>query len=158
MRTYITPVRLNKFNPIIPDLCFKCNKYQGTFYHCIWECEEVQKFWVAVTQYVSQFTSSPVPLNPILCVLSMYEDDCSLPTKERKLVDLCLLQARCSIALCWKNTICPSIGLWLKNLITCLALEKLTYVIRKKSVEFFYIWEVFLDFVKNGDIEDALDV
>ncbi len=23
---------------------------------------------------------------------------------------------------------------------------------------FFYIWEVFLDFVKNGDIEEALDV
>ncbi len=44
MRTYITPVRLNKFNPGIPDLCFKCGKLQGTFFHCVWECEEVQKF------------------------------------------------------------------------------------------------------------------
>ncbi len=85
----------------------------------------------------------------------MYEDNCSLSTKERKLVDLCLLQARRSIALCWKNTNCSSIGLWLKNLITCLALEKLTYVIRKKPSEFFDIWEVFLDFVKNGDIEES---
>ncbi len=46
----------------------------------------------------------------------MYEDECSLPTKERKLVNLCLLQARRSIALCWKNTNRPTIGLWLKNI------------------------------------------
>ncbi len=39
-----------------------------------------------------------------------------------------------------------------------LALEKLTCVIRNKPSEFFYIWKVFLNFVKNGDIEDALDV
>ncbi len=158
MRTYITPVRLNKFNPNIPDLCFKCNKLQGTFFHCVWECEEVQKFWVGVTQYVSQFTSSLIPLCPVLCVLSMYEDNCTLSTKERKLVDLCLLQAIRSIAPCWKNTICHSIGLWLKNLITCSALEKLTYIIRKKPSAFSDIWEVFLNFVKNGDIEEALDV
>ncbi len=67
-------------------------------------------------------------------------------------------QARRSIALCWKNTKCPTIGLWLKNLISCLALEKLTYVIRKKPSEFDVIWKVFLNFVKNGDIEDALVV
>ncbi len=148
MRTYITPVRLNKFNPNIPDLCSTCNKLQGTFFHCVWECEEVQKFWVGVTQYISQFTSFPIPLCPVLCVLRMYEYDCSLSTKERKLVDLCLLQARRSIALCWKNTNCPSIGLWLKN-VTCLALEKLTYVIRKKPSEFLDIREVFLDFKKK---------
>ncbi len=41
---------------------------------------------------------------------------------------------------------------------TILSLEKLTYVIRKKPSEFLDIWEVFWDFVKNGDIEDALDV
>ncbi len=104
----------------------------------------MQKFWVGVTQYISQFTSSPIPLCPVLCVLSMYEDDCSLSTKERKLVDLCLLQARRSIALCWKNTNCPSIGLWLKNVI-CLALEKLTYVIRKT----YYICKFYICNMQN---------
>ncbi len=31
MRTYITPEKLNKFNPNIPDVCFKCQKYKGMF-------------------------------------------------------------------------------------------------------------------------------
>ncbi len=66
MRTYITPVRLNKCNPDIPDLCFKCGKLQGTCFHCVWECEEVQKLWIDVSNYVSQLTSSPIPLNPVL--------------------------------------------------------------------------------------------
>jgi len=27
-------LRLNKLNPSIPDLFFKCNHFQGTFFHC----------------------------------------------------------------------------------------------------------------------------
>lgn len=158
MRTYITPVRLNKFNPNIPDLCFKCNKFPGTFFHCVWECEEIQKFWAEVTQCISQFTSSQVTTCPMLCVLNLYAENCSLSVKERKMVDLCLLQARRSIALYWKKADCPSLGLWLRNLSSCLALEKLTYITKKKSSEFANIWEMFLNFLRSGNIEDALDV
>ena len=44
MRTYISPVQLNKFDPNILDLCYKCNSHQGTLYHCLWKCDEIQKF------------------------------------------------------------------------------------------------------------------
>ena len=74
------------------------------------------------------------------------------------MVDLCLLQARRSIALSWRNVHCPSLGNWLNNLTTSLALEKLTYVVRKKASQFYLIWEMFLDFIKNGDIEEALEM
>ena len=158
MRTYITPVKLNKFDPNIPDRCYKCNIHQGTLYHCLWECEEIQRFWSSVIQYISQITSSPVPLSPKLCILSIYPHNCSLSNRERKMVDLCLLQARRSIALCWKNVRCPSLGHWLKNLTSSLALEKLTYIVRKKASQFYNIWEMFLEFVKNGDIEEALEL
>ena len=73
------------------------------------------------------------------------------------MVDLCLLQARRSIALCWKNVNAPTIGFWLRNLTTSLAHEKLTYVIRKKPAVFYKIWERFLNFVRQGDIEEALE-
>ena len=62
------------------------------------------------------------------------------------MVDLCLLQARRSIALCWKNVDAPTIGFWLKNITACLAYEKLTYVIRKKSAVFYGIWNSFLNY------------
>lgn len=92
----------------------------------------------------------------VLCIISIYADNCSLSTKERTLVDLCLLLERRSIALCWKHTNCPSLGLWLTNLITCLAWKSyVCKVIKKKPSEFIDIWE---DFVKSGDMEEALDV
>ena len=158
MRTYITPVKLNKFDPNIPDRCYKCNIHQGTLYHCLWECDETQRFWSSVKQYISQMTSSPVPLSPKLCILNIYPANCSLSNRQRKMVDLCLLQARRSIGLCWKNDGCPSLGHWLKNLTSSLALEKLAYIVRKKASQFYDIWEMFWEFVKNGDIEEALEM
>ncbi len=44
MRTYITPEKLNKFNPNIPDTCIKCGTEKGTLYHCIWKCNCIQEF------------------------------------------------------------------------------------------------------------------
>lgn len=157
MGTYITP-RLNKFDPNISDLCYKCNTHKGTLYHCLQDCKEIKIFWSFVVRYISQITSSSIPLCPKLCILSIYPENCTLSNKEKKMVDLCLFQARCSLALCWKNVNCPSIGLWLKNLVSSLALERLTYVLKKKIHEFYNSWEIFLDFIKRANIEEALQI
>lgn len=71
-RTYISPVQLNKFDPRIPDLCHKCNIHQGALYHCLWKCEEI-------------------PLCPKICILGIYPDNCPLSSRERKMIDFCLL-------------------------------------------------------------------
>jgi len=47
-----------------------------------------------VLKYISQITTSPVPICPKLCILGIYPDDCILSCKERKMIDLCLLQAK----------------------------------------------------------------
>ena len=41
MQTYITPVKLNRFNENIPDTYFKCREAQGSFVHCVWECSRI---------------------------------------------------------------------------------------------------------------------
>lgn len=48
------------------------------------------------------------------------------------MTDLCLLQARCLISLCWKDIKSPWVGYWLKELSACLVPEKLTYTLKKK--------------------------
>lgn len=156
MWTYISPVQLNKFDPNILDLCYKCNSHQGTLYHGLWECDEIQKFWSSVLKYISQITTSPVPSCPKLCIFGIYPDHCTLSCNERKMVDLCLLQAKRCIALCWKNVVCPSFNHWLNNLTSSLVLEKLTYIVRKRASEFYNIWKIFLDLLRNGDIEEAV--
>ena len=68
------------------------------------------------------------------------------------MVDLCLLQAKRSIALCWRNVGCPSLDFWLTNLTSSLALEKLTYTVRKRTLEFYNIWKMFQELIKSGDV------
>jgi len=85
----------------------------------------------------------------------MYPDNCTLSCKERKMVDLCLLQAkRC--ALCWKNVGCPSFNHWLNNLTLSLAFEKLTYIVKKRASELYNIWKLFLELLRSGDMGEAL--
>ena len=48
MRTYITPEKLNKYNSAIPDICYKYEKENGSLFHCIWQCTEMQTFWQEV--------------------------------------------------------------------------------------------------------------
>ena len=42
MRTYITPDRLNKMNPDIPDICVKCNVEKGILFQCQWDCNVLE--------------------------------------------------------------------------------------------------------------------
>lgn len=67
------------------------------------------------------------------------------------MVDLCLLQAKRCIALCWKSVGCPSFDHWLNNLTMSLALEKLTYVVKGRASEFYNVWAIFLDLLKTGN-------
>ena len=123
MRTYNTPDRLNKMNPNIPDICVKCNVERGTLFHCQWDCPEIRKFWNEVIECISQMTLNPVPNCPALCILNLYPKDCRLSSKEKKITDLCLVQARRLISLCWKDVKSPLVGRWLKELSACLVLE-----------------------------------
>lgn len=100
-------------------------------------------------------TLNPVTDCPALCILNLYPKDCRLSSKKKKITDLCLVQARRVISLCWKDVKSPSVGRWLKELSACLVLDKLTYTMRKKSAKFNEILNPFLVFLKNCKVEET---
>ena len=54
MRVYITPVKLNKYNKNIPDVCTKCTGMKGTLFHCVWQCSKIQSFWKEVKKAIEK--------------------------------------------------------------------------------------------------------
>ena len=96
---------------------------------------------------ISRMLTTPIQPNPELCILSVYPEECNLSSTERKLVDFSLLHARRAIALQWKNMASPTVTMWLKDLSSSLAMERLTYSIKRKMSEFHKIWDTFLDFL-----------
>lgn len=80
MRTYITPEKLNKFNPNIPDTCIKCGTEGGTLYHCIWKCEHIQEFWRRIINTISNIIDEEVPMCPEICILGLIPETLVLRT------------------------------------------------------------------------------
>ena len=149
MRIYITPVKLHKFNDNIPDTCTKCDEARGTLFHCIWECAKIKPFWSDVISMIEKILSKKLPLEPKTCILGLYPRTPVLKTVEIKFIDMCMLQAKRTIALGWKNVNGPRIGTWLRQMSSSMSMEKLTYIVRKKADMFENIWSPFIYFLQN---------
>ena len=94
-----------------------------------------------------------VPLEAKLCLLGIYPDHFAPGCKIAPMIDLSLLQAGRVIALRWKNMDGPTPGMWLREMASCLALEKLTYVAKGKLKKFREIWDTFMQFLESGQTE-----
>ena len=149
MRVYITPVKLHKFNDNIPDTCIKCDESRGTLFHCIWECTKTNAFWKDVISMIENILSKKLPLDPKMCILGLYPRTLVLKKEEIKFIDMCMLQAKRTIALGWKNVNGPWIGVWLRQMSSSMSMEKLTYIVRKKSEMFENVWRPFIHFLQN---------
>lgn len=145
-RMYITPVKLNRFNPNIPDVCNKCDQ-KGTLFHCLWECSKIQVFWEGVLKIIKDITGLEIPQNPKLIVLGVYPENFDTQKNQRALIDICLLQARRMIALSWKSIDAPSLSQYIRGLSSCVAMERLTYIVKKKLEMFETIWGPFMKFL-----------
>lgn len=154
MRVYVTPVRLNQYNPNIPDNCIKCGEEKGTLFHCFWECREIKAFWVIIMQTVKDIITKTLPLDPSFIILGLYPKHIRFTKNEQYFIDICLLQAKKLIALHWKNIRRPSIGQWIKQMLATLPLERVTYLLRGKKYMFENIWRPFILFVEGTDLRE----
>ena len=149
MRTYITPEKLNKINSNIPDSCIKCSEEKGTLFHCIWKCKHFQIFWKKIIDTTSTILHKKIPLDPEICILGLIPETLALRTHESKLLNLCLIHAKRVIARHWKSVNCPSYNMWIKELSSCLSIERLTYTIKQKGHIFHNIWNSFIVFLES---------
>lgn len=151
MRTYITPEKLNKFNPNIPDCC-KCRTEKGTLFHCIWKCKHIQDFWKEIINTISHIIHKDIPIRPEICILGLFPEALALRPHERKLVNLCLLQAKCLIARHWKSVGYPSTNLWINELSSCIMIERLTYTQSNGKVTYFIKYGIHFLHFWNQDL------
>ncbi|XP_061677691.1 pyrethroid hydrolase Ces2e-like isoform X2 [Syngnathoides biaculeatus] len=78
--------------------------------------------------------------------------DFAVNKKKATLIDFGLLQARRTIALFWKKVDVPSIKVWMLEMASCVALERLTFIMRGRAQEFEDIWRPLEEFLKKMSI------
>ena len=152
-RLYITPAKLHRFNPNIPDTCFKCKHDKGSLFHCMWECPHSLLFWKKVIEVASQIIKEEVPLKPKLCLLHIYPEDFTPSNDVQRLLNICFLEAKRCLAKEWKTEASCVLAQWLKGMCFYFALERISYTTKGKLDKFWKIWYIFSDFLENNNIE-----
>lgn len=149
MRTYVTPVDLNRYNKNIPDTCTKCMEARGTWFHCIWQCRKLKSFWEEVRVIIERIISKQILLDPKLFLLGLYPEKPNYSRDERVFIDLSLLYAKKCVALLWTKSHRPSTTQWIKQMLSSLPLEKITYILKAKQHIFENIWSPFINYIKD---------
>ena len=54
----------------------------------------------------------------------------------------------------WKNNRRPSTAQWMRQMLTSLPLERITYILKGKQQIFENIWKPFINYVKDLDLTD----
>ncbi len=67
--------------------------------------------------------------------------------RTRKLIENCIIQAKCLIAMYWKEVEKSPIVQWINNMSFCLSMERITYILKCKVSLFENIWNPFISFI-----------
>lgn len=67
-----------------------------------------------------------------MILLHLYPKNLKLNPQQSTFIEYAILQAKRMIALSWKKPDPPVIGTWLKAMMQCMAMEKITYFIKNK--------------------------
>lgn len=99
---YFTPVRIRRIDPTLSPVCWKGYSQSSDYWHCWWECRQMQIFWKAVVYHISKISSHDIPLTPEVILLDLWPNS-NIPISSRNLISLLLLAVKCVVAQKWKQ-------------------------------------------------------
>ncbi len=98
--------------------------------------------------------SKLILLDPKLFLLGLYPEKQNYSRSEKAFIDLSLLYAKKCIAPLWTKTHRPSTTQWIRQMLSSLPLEKITYILKAKQYVFENIWSPFINYIKDLDLTD----
>lgn len=106
MRIHPTPVKLNKYNRNIPDICIK-RGLKG-----MWECSQIKTLWLEVKNLIEKIITKQIMLDSKLFTMALYPNKHDFGKAESTFIDFSSLIAQPCIALNWKNMSRPRATRW----------------------------------------------
>lgn len=75
-------------------------------------------------------------LDPGFFILGIHPANWNIKKDTQVLIDMCILHGKRLIAIYWKKTERLTITRWLREISSCIAMEKITYIIKGKEDKF----------------------
>lgn len=149
-RTHISKARLSRMYSDVDPLCDKCKRGEASLIHMFWTCPSLEKYWRDVFQTLSLILNLELEPNPLVALFGTTgEVDLRLTPSKSRTLSFASLLARRAILLRWRDAAPPTHAQWLRDIMSCLDLEKIRYSVCDLSKKFQKVWGPFLKYFEN---------
>ncbi len=145
-RVYYTNARLTKIYPSVSDACNRCKQSPANLIHMLWECPKLFEYWTKILKTLKDAFNIDIDTDPLLAIFGLTVD-VNISVMVQKALAFTTLLARCLILLKWKHVSPPSFDTWLKEVFTCIKLEKIRLTLTGSLKTFDKVWRPFLDYL-----------
>lgn len=129
-RAHISKMKLSKMYPELSPNCDKCGSPEATLIHMFWFCPSHEQFWRGIFETLSDILKHTFEPDPLIVLFGVTGIE-GLPKAKCNALAFASLLARRTILLNWKGNALPTHSQWLKDLISCLSLEKICQSLHK---------------------------
>ena len=124
------------------NLCWRCQKEEGTLLHIFWNCERVKDFWKMISEVIEEITEMSLGEDPATYLL--LDIPISIEKYKKSLVRHLLVTARACIPALWKSTCPPGRPQWMAKIAEMQLMENLTAALREQEEEVREIWAPYV--------------
>lgn len=141
VRWYRTPVRIAQMLPKEEARCWRGCEERGTYLHIWWTCPKIKKFWEALAPWIRKMTEKHIEFSAFHFLFH------GMPTPnkvyKKSIIPHLLNAAKALVPRYWKNSRCPTILDWKKEVDKIMEAEEWVHRIKDKQEEFDEIWKVW---------------
>uniref|UniRef100_A0A8C5Q5Y4 Reverse transcriptase domain-containing protein n=1 Tax=Leptobrachium leishanense TaxID=445787 RepID=A0A8C5Q5Y4_9ANUR len=122
---YRTPDIINRYDPQVPALCWRCNDALGDMLHIWWECQIIRPFWARIYDILKEFIDPLPEFSP--AALLLHHNNYSIASYKRTLAIRVLNTAKALIPLFWRQLTPPPLTLWFTRMEELHSIEHLIF-------------------------------
>ena len=147
---HVSKVKLSHMYPDVDPCCDKCKRDEASLIPMFWTCPSLESYWRDIFQTLSQilyFELEPCPLVALFGTTG--EMAARLTPVKRCTLSFSSLMARRALLLRWRDAAPPTHAQWLRDIMSCLSLEKICYLVSGSNKKFQHVWGPFLKYFQH---------
>lgn len=141
--------KLSKIKPDLDSSCDRCKHTPATLLHAFWTCPRLCDYWQSILKAFSSICKKAVHPCPLTTLFGVVSPDTPLDKHQRSMIAFCSLLARRLILFKWKDSRPPTIGHWIKEVMSHIHLEKIRYTLKGSIGKFYDQWLPFISYFEN---------
>lgn len=129
----------------------RCKQALATLLHMFWTCPKLYRFWHPFLRPFPEYVTvrETVHPSPLISLFGVVPVDASLSAFNINMTGLCSLLARRLILYKWKESLPPTYGHWIREVMCHIHPEKIRYTIRDSVGKFFATRQPLISFVDS---------